>query len=168
MSQAVAASDGAGSKAREYIGRLAAQSILDGRPLCLDSSGLVDYFARNDPIASLLRPLLLAPEVAVAVSMISLTELVTRPAMSDDRHRVDATRAALLALPGLRLVDLDQRHAVETAYVRGATGLKLPDAAIVATARLANASALLGNDRRWRGKPLGVPYHHLDDILALP
>ena len=27
---------------------------------------------------------------------------------------------------------------------------------------------LIGNDHRWKNKPLGVPYHHLDDILALP
>ncbi len=64
-------------------------------------------------------------------------------------------------------MDLDQKHAIETAYVRAATGLKLPDAAIVATALLAGAVALIGNDRQWRNKPLGVPYHHMDDIVAL-
>ena len=42
----------------------------------------------------------------------------------------------------------------------------MPDAAVVATARLANASALIGNARQWRHKPLGVPYHHMDDIVA--
>jgi len=40
-------------------------------------------------------------------------------------------------------------------------------AAIIATARLAGATALIGNDRQWRNKPLGVVYHHVDDILAL-
>jgi hypothetical protein len=42
-----------------------------------------------------------------------------------------------------------------------------PDVAIVATARIANAVGLIGKDRRWRAKPLGVPYHYLDDIIAL-
>jgi PIN domain nuclease of toxin-antitoxin system len=73
----------------------------------------------------------------------------------------------LAKLAPVTIVDLDQRHAIETAYVRAATGLKLPDAAIIATARLAGAAALIGNDRQWRNKPLGVAYHHMDDILAL-
>ena len=67
----------------------------------------------------------------------------------------------------MTIIDLDQRHAIEAAYVRAATGLKLPDAAIIATARLARATTLIGNDRQWRNKPLGVTYHHMDDILAL-
>jgi hypothetical protein len=67
----------------------------------------------------------------------------------------------------LRCADFDQTHAIETAFVRAETRLKLPDAAIVATARLADAFAILGNDRQWRPRPLGVPYHHMDDILAL-
>jgi hypothetical protein len=43
--------------------------------------------------------------------------------------------------------------------------LKLPDAAIVATARVAGALALVGNDRAWRYKPLGIRYIHLDDVV---
>lgn len=167
MSQRGVSGDGVGHVAADFVRRLAARSIRSGRPLCFDSSALIDYFAGNDPIASLLRPLLKAPEVAVVVSTISLAELITRPAMANEQHRVDAIHAALLALPGSRIVGLDERHALETAFVRAETGLKLPDAAIVATARLAGASALLGNDRRWRTTALGVPYHHIGDILIL-
>lgn len=88
--------------------------------------------------------------------------------MTGDMARVAAIHRALLALPGLTIIDFDQRHAVEAALVRGLTGLRLPDAAVIAAARLAGAGALVGNDRQWRNKPLGVPYHHIDDILAIP
>ena len=71
-------------------------------------------------------------------------------------------------MPRLRVVDLDQPHAVEAAWVRAQTGLKLPDAAIIATGRRAGAGVLIGNDRQWRHKQLGVPYHHMDGLLALP
>lgn len=64
------------------------------------------------------------------------------------------------------MVPVDHPHAIEAAIVRSRTGLKRPDAVIVATARRAGASALIGTDRQWRTKPLGVPDHHIDDILA--
>jgi predicted nucleic acid-binding protein len=129
---------------------------------------LIDYFAGNDPVAALLEPPLRDPAVPVVVSTIALAELVTRPARNRDLALLNAIYASLLALPGLRVVDFDQDHAIETAHVRGETNLHLPDAAIVATARRAGASALLGNDRKWRTRRLGVPYHLIADILALP
>lgn len=161
-------SDGAGSAATDIVGRLAAPSLIIDCPLCRDGSGPIDSFAGNDPLASLHRPLRLSPNVVVVVSAISLTEPVTRPAMTGDRRQVSATPGALLALPVLRVVDLGRRHAAETVHVRGATGLRLPGAATIAAARLAGASGPVGNDRRWRGKPLGIPYRHLGDIPALP
>ena len=104
----------------------------------------------------------------MVISAITLAEVVTRLAMQGDRARVNAVRTALAGLPSLSIIDFDQQHPVETAYVRAQTGLKLPDAAIVATARLADASALIGNDRQWRNRALAVPDHLIDDLLALP
>jgi hypothetical protein len=69
-------------------------------------------------------------------------------------------------LPSLRTIALDDDVAAMTAVVRARTGLKLPDAAIVAAALIGDAHALIGNDRVWKNRGLGVPYHHLDDILA--
>ncbi|MEA2585019.1 MAG: hypothetical protein QOF33_3104 [Thermomicrobiales bacterium] len=129
---------------------------------------LIAYVTGEEPVASLVAPLLEDLDLIVVVSAISLTEVVTRPARAGDRGRVDAIAAALSALPRLQFVEFDRRHALEAAFVRGQTDLKLPDAAIIVTARLANAIAIIGNDRHWRNKPLGVPYHHMDDILALP
>lgn len=156
-----------GRGAELQIRSLIELATFDHQPICLDSGPLIDYVAQQQPTTSLLEPMLLDPAVSIVISTITVTEAVTRPAMQDDRPRVDTIVEALRGIPGLRIVDFDQGHAVEAAIVRGLTGLKLLDAAIVATARLANASALLGNDRQWRTKPLGVPYHHIDDILAL-
>ena len=137
-----------------FVLRLADQAEATARPLCIDSAALVDVAARHEPTTSLLAPLLHDPDVPAVVSTIALAELVTRPARSRDHARVDAILAALGGLPGLTIIDFDQQHAIETAYVRAQTGLKLPDAAIVATARLVDASALIGNDRQWRNKPV--------------
>ena len=129
---------------------------------------MIAFITSDQPVASLVEPLLLAPRLSVVISAITLAEVVTRPAMQGDRARVNAVRTALAGLPSLSIIDFDQQHPVETAYVRAQTGLKLPDAAIVATARLADASALIGNDRQWRNRALAVPDHLIDDLLALP
>jgi PIN domain nuclease of toxin-antitoxin system len=155
-------------RARTTLARLTEAARRDRRPICLDSSVLIDFIADQDPVASLLEPILLTPSVPKIISAVTLAELLTRPAQQRDALRVRTVHGLLRSLPGLSIVALDQRHAVETAQVRAETGLKLPDAAIVATARLAGAGALIGNDRQWRHKALGVPYHHMDDILARP
>ncbi len=116
----------------------------------------------------LLAPLVQSPAVTIVLSTVTLAELVVRPARAGDFARVRALHAALRGLPAVALVDFDQAHALEAAAVRAETNLRLPDAAIVATARLAAASLLLGNDRQWRTRRLGVPYHLVADILALP
>ena len=142
--------------ARRYIAEIASWARQTDRPLCLDSGSLIDYFAGNEPIASLIDPLLQNPDVPVVVSTVTSAELVTRPAMQGDHARVWTIRSALLALPRLVLVDVNEPHAIAVAQVRADTGLKLPDAAVVATARLATALALIGNDRQWRHKPLSL------------
>lgn len=129
---------------------------------------MIDYVARQDPAAALLSPLLDASPTPVIISTVVVAELIVRPTRDGDGARVSEILARLRSRPRLSIIDFDQRHAIETATVRAQTGLKFPDAAIIATARLAQTSALLGNDRRWRDAPLGVPYRLLDDILALP
>jgi PIN domain nuclease of toxin-antitoxin system len=105
--------------------------------------------------------------VAIVISAVTLAEILTPPESRADRRVIGAVRRFILALPRLTVVDFDESVAVEVAVVRAETGLKLPDAAAIATARLTNLCAIIGNDRRWKNKPLGVPYHHMDDILAL-
>lgn len=63
------------------------------------------------------------------------------------------------------MVPFGRSHLMETAAIRSLTRLKLPDAAIVATARVAGAIAIVGNDRVWQARPLGIQYIHLDDVI---
>ena len=81
--------------ARRLIAGLAAQAAATALPICLDSSALIDYVARQEPVFRSSRRLILAPDVPLVVSTISLTELVTRPARSGDLALVRALHAAL-------------------------------------------------------------------------
>jgi PIN domain nuclease of toxin-antitoxin system len=141
--------------------------MVQSRALSLDSQVLIAYLSEIEPIASLVAPILEHIELRKIISVITRSEVMTPPSHSGEFNRIEIARRAILGLPLISLVDLGQAHAIETAVVRGQTGLKLPDAAIIATVRLTDAAGIIGNDRRWRNKPLGVPYHHMDDILAL-
>ncbi|MGH2558755.1 MAG: PIN domain-containing protein [Thermomicrobiales bacterium] len=150
-----------------YLAQLGAEARRTGRPIALDSGPLIDYLSDLEPVSSLLDVILRDPTVDVVLSAITLSEALVRPAQDGNYMQVASLRDAVTFLPAVVVVDFDQAHAIETAFVRAQTRLKLPDAAVVASARRANAFAILGNDRQWRNKPLGVPYHHMDDILAL-
>jgi PIN domain nuclease of toxin-antitoxin system len=118
------------------------------------------------PLASLVAPIIDHPNLEVTISAVIPAEILTPPMSGSEHPNIEAVRAFVVALPRLTVVDFDVTMAVEVAIVRAQTGLKLPDAAAIATARLTRSVAILGNDRRWKNKSLGVPYHHLDDILA--
>lgn len=137
-------------------------------PICFDSPALIPYVSGRQPYASLVAPVVEHPEVTIVISTVTLAEILTPPESRADRRVIEAVRRFILALPGMTVVGFDEAVAVGVAIVRAETGLKLPDAAAIATARLTRSLALLGNDRRWKNKHLGVPYHHLDDLLALP
>jgi PIN domain nuclease of toxin-antitoxin system len=139
--------------ARSHITAIAQAAVRDQRPICLDSGPFSDYIAGLQPTTSLLEMILLNSAPVVVISAVTLAEIVTRPAKSGDLARVNRIHAELTSLPGFAIADFDRAHAIETAVIRGQTDLKLPDAAIIATARLANAIAIVGNDRQWRKKP---------------
>jgi PIN domain nuclease of toxin-antitoxin system len=153
--------------ARAYIGRLIDEAALRERPLALDSQVLILYLEDRAPIAGLVTPIIEQRVVPVVISSVTLAEVLVLPARQGDPAGIESLRRAVLGLPSLAVVPLDIAVAVETALVRGQFGFHLPDAAVIATARMLNASGLVGNDRRWRAKTLGISYHHLDDILSL-
>jgi PIN domain nuclease of toxin-antitoxin system len=153
--------------ARAYIAQLGNEARRTGRPITVDSGPLIDFLSDLEPVATLLDVLLRDASLNVVLSAITLSEILVQPAEHGSYVQVASVRDAVAFLPAARIVEFDQAQAIETAFVRAQTRLKLPDAAVVAAARRANASAIIGNDRQWRNKPLGVPYHHMDDILAL-
>jgi predicted nucleic acid-binding protein len=147
------------------VARLARDAARTGRPIAFDTQALIGFLEGREPVASLLRRLIADHEVRIAVSTVSIAEVLTRPAQTRNRSFLDKLLSTITNLPRLTVHALDDRAAVETAIVRVQTNLKLPDAAIVATARQVNALAIIGNDRQWRNRDLGVPYVHLDDIM---
>ena len=107
---------------------------------------------RYAPLAAAVLEAVEAGRLAGLTTTITLAEILTRPAQAGDRKAMLDYELYLTHFPHLTVLALDVGLARETAVVRGATGLRTPDAVQVAAARLAGAGAIVTNDRRWVGK----------------
>ncbi len=133
-----------------------------GRPICLDSSALIAYLA-NEVHARHVAPLIEDAQVPLLISTVTLAEATIQRAMRG-RDLAQHLVEGLQRFPGLTIMVVDEAVALEAAMVRAETRLSLPDAIVIATARLRAAVATVGNDRRWQRGRLGVPFICLDDL----
>ncbi len=99
------------------------------------------------------------------LSVVTEIELLVRPLRDGTREDVERVRA-LLDAPGISVVALDREIAQAAAGVRAKSGLRLPDAAIVATAIYTECDAIVGNDARCARRVTEIPYLMLDDLVG--
>jgi predicted nucleic acid-binding protein len=135
-----------------------------GLPIALDSSALIAFLTDEQPVGPLVARLT-SSQVKLVLSAIVISESLVRTARFVERSFLDTVVLSLHTDPIFQVVPFGTEQIVETALVRVETRLKFPDAAIVATARVAGAIALVGNDRAWQNKSLGIQYIHLDDVV---
>lgn len=135
------------------------------QPIAFDSSAFIAFLRNEDPIAGVVAPVLESDDLTIVLSSLTLSESLVRTASLFGRSRVEVVVESIYRLAAVRIIPFDREHAIEAAVVRAETRLKLPDAAIVATARIAGAIAIVGNDRAWQNKSLGIRYIHLDDVV---
>lgn len=131
------------------------QRLVGLRLIALDTMVFIYHLADHPRYSALTTVALEAVEagqLAALTTTITLAEILTAPAKAGDRRALQDYELYLTRFPNLRIVPLDVALARETALVRGATGLRTPDAVQIAAARLAGADAILTNDRRWAGK----------------
>ncbi|MEZ4530031.1 MAG: PIN domain-containing protein [Thermomicrobiales bacterium] len=134
-----------------------------GVPVALDSSALIAFLTDEQPLGPLVAKFT-SNKVRLVLSAIVISESIVRTARFVERSFLDSVALSLQADPNFLVIPFGAEQIVETALVRVETRLKFPDAAIIATARLAGAIAIVGNDRAWQNKPLGIQYIHLDDV----
>ena len=118
------------------------RAILEDACVSLDSSALIAYLAGKNPHARFVTELL-ESNAKIVVSAITASESLMRTVEAYGRDFADDILASFLESSRMFLVPFDRVHVLETAAIRSVTRLKLPDAAIVATARLAGANMAL-------------------------
>lgn len=85
------------------------------------------------------------------LSIVSPPELLVRPLRTGQREFV-YMHTFLTRFPHLSILPLDMTVAVQAASLRAATGIRLPDAVIVASGLLAGCEAIATNDEAWKRK----------------
>ena len=99
------------------------------------------------------------------LSIITEIELLVRPLRDGAEEDVERVRA-LLDAQGISVVALDREVAFAAAGIRAESGLRLPDAAIVATAIVTGCDVVVGNDAQCAKRVKEIPYLLLDDLVG--
>jgi len=143
--------------------------VVSGYTLLALDTMVFSYHLSNHPRYTPLTRVVLGAiesgEVAGLITTVTLAEVLTVPAQAGDRRATLDYELYLTHFPNLRLVPLDIALARETALVRGASKLRVPDAVQVAAARLAGADGIVTNDRRWLGRVTQPALVMLGDYL---
>jgi predicted nucleic acid-binding protein len=84
-----------------------------------------------------------------ALSVVSVQEILVRP-FRRGPGAVAVADGFLRHFAQLRLIDVDYAIAREAARIRAASGIRAPDALIIATASVAGIEIVVTNDRSWR------------------
>ncbi len=145
----------------------------DAERLLLDSSALIAFHSRLEPAHDLARHLLGRIErqddpLSGCYSVVSAAELLVRPIRAGTTP-FTFMHAFLTTFPNLSSLPVDLTVAVEAATLRATTGIRLPDALVIASGLLAGCEAIVSNDEQWQRRlaPLFPRYRwlYLSDYL---
>jgi predicted nucleic acid-binding protein len=123
------------------------------RRALVDSSTLIAFHEGQEEAHPLARHLLHRIEVdgdplGGYYSVVSAAELLVRPIRAG-AGEVGFMHAFLTSFPNLTVLPVDLTVAVQAATIRATTGLRLPDAIVVASGLLAGCEAIVTNDEQW-------------------
>lgn len=127
-------------------------AIPAGALLLVDTSAVLAYLTGTEsssPVAARIFDAFVATgRNPAALSMVTVEEILVRP-FRRGSAAVATAEGFLRHFAEIRLVDVTYDIAREAARIRAETGLRTPDALIVATALVIEADILVTNDRSW-------------------
>ncbi len=122
--------------------------------IMLDSSALIAYHVPGEPVHPLAVHLLRRIESAADslrgyYSVISASELLIRPIRAGTAE-FTFMHTFLTSFPSLTSLPVDLQVATQAANLRAMTGIRLPDALVIAAGLLSGCEAIISNDERWQ------------------
>lgn len=123
------------------------EALPAGALLLIDSAPIIYTLEANERFAARFAPLFQRHangEIALAVSTVTIAEVLTGPLKAGEEALAKRYRAAL---ESWQVVDLTADIAESAARLRALYALKLPDAIQLASALAINADALVTHDR---------------------
>lgn len=137
------------------------------RRIAVDSNVLIYLLEGSGPRADIAADLVdaIAGDIVEGVlASIAIAEILFHPASANDAIVFEATAATIRDL-GFRVIALDAAVAEDVAWIRGRSGIAMPDAIHLACARSAEATLIVTNDRRLPTLPR-LEVAILDDLIA--
>ena len=129
-----------------------ASAIPPGASLVVDTSVALAYLTGTEPTSALATELFDAfvatGRNAAWLSVITVQEILVRPFRGGPSAVVTA-EGFLRHFAEIRLVEVSYDIAREAARIRAVSGIRAPDALIIATALITGADILVTNDRSW-------------------
>jgi predicted nucleic acid-binding protein len=129
------------------------QRVISSHELLLLDTMVFSYHLsdhpRYAPLAAMILEAVESGDLMGLTTTVTLAELLTVPAKGNNRRAMQEYELYLTRFPNLQMVPLNIALARETAIVRAATGLRMPDAVQVAAARLSGADGIVTSDQRW-------------------
>jgi predicted nucleic acid-binding protein len=130
-------------------------AIPAGATILLDTSAVLAYLSGAESTsaaaASVIDRFVASGRNLAVVSAITVTEALVRPMRAGSSTAIRLVDDFLLQFPNLRVEPVTVAVAREAARIRAATAAPTPDCLILATAVLAPASIVVGNDASWPG-----------------
>jgi predicted nucleic acid-binding protein len=144
------------------------RELLTRHALVAVDSNVLIYLITGDPAraeaAASIVNAVAAGRTGGVLSSAGLSEVLVGPARNNDGASFERIAATIRDL-GFRIVPLDARAAEDAAWIRGRTGMSLPDSIHIACARAAGATVFVTNDRGI-GSGQGLEVRYLDDLVA--
>jgi len=126
-----------------------------GVTILLDTSAVLAYLSGAESAsaaaASVIDGFVASGRNLAVVSAITVTEALVRPMRAASSRAIRAVDDFLLQFPNFRVDPVTVAVAREAARIRAATAAPTPDSLILATAVVAPASIVVGNDASWPG-----------------
>ena len=132
----------------------------DTERVLFDSSALIAFHSRLEAAHPLAKHVLDRVEedsdpLRGYYSVLSATELLIRP-MRTGVAEFTFMHTFLTTYPNLTLLPVDLTVATQAATLRAISGIRLPDAIVVASGLLAGCEAIVTNDEEWKRKLAGT------------
>lgn len=132
-----------------------------------DTNSVIYYLDDVSPYNTILEEILGLVEVGqikAYLSVITTAEILVKPLQKEDKSLASNYLRFFNFFPNLTVVDTTREIAIQAAIVKASTGMKLPDAIIIATAAVMRCP-VLGNDKEWQKKQLPTPYIYLQEYM---
>jgi len=130
------------------------KTLVNSKKIALDSSCFIYHIEQNTKYLGLTRvifkELLPNDSIFAVASTLIFTEILIKPYKLNRSGLALAYKTLIKAMPNFSLFAPDEQVADTAAQIRAKHGLRTPDSIHLATAIDQGATAIIGNDRRWK------------------